>query len=65
MLLKSHLKSYPGPKNINFLWNLGALISITMFLQILTGIVVAIYYTSDIITVYSSVMHLIREVYFG
>jgi len=65
VLLKSHLKSYPSPKSINLLWNLGFLIGVTMFLQILTGILLGLHYTPDINSAYSSVMHILREVYFG
>ena len=36
-----------------------------MLLQILTGIVLGLHYTSEINYVYYSVMHIIREIYFG
>ena len=64
MILRCHLKSYPCPKNMNFLWNQGFLLGITMLLQILTGIFLGLYYTPDINSAYSSVMHILREVYF-
>ena len=52
-------------KNLNFLWNQGFLIILTMLLQILTGMVLGLHYTSEINCAYYSVMHIIREVYFG
>jgi ubiquinol-cytochrome c reductase cytochrome b subunit len=61
----NHLKSYPCPKNINFLWNQGFLVALTMLLQILTGILLGLHYTPDINSAYYSLMHILREVYFG
>ena len=61
----NHLKSYPCPKNINFLWNQGFLVALTMLLQILTGILLGLHYTPDINSAYYSLMHIFREVYFG
>ena len=36
-----------------------------MLLQILTGILLGLHYTSEMNYAYYSVMHIIREVYFG
>ena len=38
LLIKSHLLSYPCPIIINYLWNIGFLLGITIILQIITGI---------------------------
>ena len=62
-IAKSHLKSYPCPKNFNYLWNQGFLIILAMLLQILTGILLGLHYTSEMNYAYYSVMHIIREVY--
>jgi len=50
---------------MNFLWNLGFLVALTMILQILTGILLGLHYTPHINSAYSSLMHILREVYFG
>merc|ERR1711894_796328 len=63
--VKSHLQSYPCPLQINFFWNLGFLLGVAIILQIITGILLALHYTSDISTAYFSVFFLIREVYYG
>merc|ERR1712006_28751 len=65
LLVKSHLQSYPCPLQINFFWNLGFLLGITIILQIITGIFLALHYTSDLNSAYSSVFFLIREVFYG
>merc|ERR1712125_91449 len=65
LLMKSHLQSYPSPLQINYFWNLGFLLGVAIVLQIVTGIFLALYYTSDINSAYFSVFFLIREVYYG
>ena len=51
-IAKSHLKSYPCPKNFNYLWNQGFLIILAMLLQILTGILLGLHYTSEMNKIY-------------
>ena len=63
--MKSHLQSYPCPLQINSFWNLGFLLGITIFLQIITGIFLGLHYTSDLNSAYSSVFFFIREIYYG
>merc|ERR1712179_192943 len=65
LLMKSHLQSYPCPLQINFFWNLGFLLGVAIVLQIVTGIFLALHYTSDLNSAYSSVFFLIREVNYG
>jgi len=63
--MKSHLQSYPCPLQINSFWNLGFLLGITIILQIITGIFLALHYTSDLNSAYSSIFFFIREIYYG
>merc|ERR1711904_620032 len=63
--MKSHLQSYPSPLQINTFWNLGFLLGVAIMLQIITGIFLALHYTSDLNSAYFSVLFLIREVYYG
>merc|ERR1712190_616444 len=65
LLMKSHLQSYPCPLQINFFWNMGFLLGVAIIIQIVTGIFLALHYTSDLNSAYSSVFFLIREVYYG
>jgi ubiquinol-cytochrome c reductase cytochrome b subunit len=44
---------------------MGFLLAVAIILQIFTGILLALHYTSDISTAYFSVFFLIREVYYG
>merc|ERR1712201_9021 len=45
--------------------NLGFLLGIAIIIQIITGIFLALHYTSDLSSAYFSVFFLIREVYYG
>merc|ERR1712230_259013 len=65
LLMKSHLQSYPCPLQINSFWNFGFLLGIAIILQIITGIFLALHYTSDLKIAYFSLFFLIREVYYG
>merc|ERR1712137_221599 len=65
LLMKSHLQSYPCPLQINYFWNLGFLLGIAIILQIITGIFLALHYTSDLNSAYYQIFFLIREVYYG
>merc|ERR1712127_1118609 len=65
LLMKSHLQSYPCPLQINYFWNLGFLLGITIILQIITGIFLGLHYTSDLNSAYSSLFFLIREIFYG
>merc|ERR1712153_258200 len=65
LLVKSHLQSYPCPLQINFFWNFGFLLGIAIVLQIITGIFLALHYTSDLNSAYFSLFFLIREVFYG
>merc|ERR1711937_986648 len=65
LLMGSHLQSYPCPLQINFFWNLGFLLGIAIVLQIVTGIFLALHYTSDLNSAYYQIFFLIREVYYG
>ena len=63
--MKSHLQSYPCPLIINYFWNLGFLLGITILLQIISGIFLGLHYTSDINSAYFSIFFIIREIYYG
>merc|ERR1712110_361924 len=63
--MKSHLQSYPCPLQINYFWNLGFSLGITIILQIISGIFLALHYTSDLNSAYSSLFFFIREMLYG
>nr|WGG39970.1 cytochrome b [Microtus kikuchii] len=55
----------PAPSNISSWWNFGSLLSLCLAVQILTGLFLAMHYTSDTSTAFSSVAHICRDVNYG
>nr|ALH16667.1 cytochrome b [Maccullochella macquariensis]ALH16719.1 cytochrome b [Maccullochella macquariensis]ALH16745.1 cytochrome b [Maccullochella macquariensis]ALH16758.1 cytochrome b [Maccullochella macquariensis]ALH16771.1 cytochrome b [Maccullochella macquariensis] len=55
----------PTPSNISSWWNFGSLLSLCLITQILTGLFLAMHYTPDITTAFSSVTHICRDVNYG
>nr|AFU06472.1 cytochrome b [Belonesox belizanus] len=59
------LVDLPAPTNISAWWNFGSLLGLCLITQILTGLFLAMHYTSDISTAFSSVAHICRDVNYG
>nr|AFJ97132.1 cytochrome b [Galaxiella pusilla]AFJ97134.1 cytochrome b [Galaxiella pusilla]AFJ97135.1 cytochrome b [Galaxiella pusilla]AFJ97136.1 cytochrome b [Galaxiella pusilla] len=59
------LVDLPAPSNISVWWNFGSLLGLCLASQILTGLFLAMHYTSDISTAFSSVAHICRDVSYG
>nr|YP_009231502.1 cytochrome b [Hippocampus kelloggi]AHB14436.1 cytochrome b [Hippocampus kelloggi]ALV90423.1 cytochrome b [Hippocampus kelloggi] len=59
------LVDLPAPSNISVWWNFGSLLGLCLITQILTGLFLAMHYTSDIATAFSSVTHICRDVNYG
>nr|AEM06980.1 cytochrome b [Microtus fortis] len=55
----------PAPSNISSWWNFGSLLGLCLIIQILTGLFLAMHYTSDTTTAFSSVAHICRDVNYG
>ena len=64
-IVNNALIDLPAPPNISSWWNFGSLLGICLILQILTGLFLAIHYTSDTITAFSSVTHICQDVNYG
>nr|YP_003345097.1 cytochrome b [Nessorhamphus ingolfianus]BAI53274.1 cytochrome b [Nessorhamphus ingolfianus] len=59
------LVDLPAPSNISAWWNFGSLLGLCLMVQILTGLFLAMHYTSDLSTAFSSVAHTCRDVQYG
>nr|AVD30040.1 cytochrome b [Psammomys vexillaris] len=55
----------PTPPNISSWWNFGSLLGICLAIQIATGLFLAMHYTADTTTAFSSVSHICRDVNYG
>nr|QWE36941.1 cytochrome b [Osmerus mordax] len=59
------LVDLPAPSNISVWWNFGSLLGLCLIIQILTGLFLAMHYTAETATAFSSVVHLCRDVNYG
>nr|AGI16376.1 cytochrome b [Erethizon dorsatum] len=55
----------PTPSNISSWWNFGSLLGVCLLLQIVTGLFLAMHYTADTSTAFSSITHICRDVNYG
>nr|AFQ23600.1 cytochrome b [Balaena mysticetus] len=55
----------PIPSNISSWWNFGSLLGLCLIMQILTGLFLAMHYTPDTTTAFSSITHICRDVNYG
>ncbi|CAN5613647.1 cytochrome b [soil metagenome] len=55
----------PTPKNLNWMWIWGIVLSFSLVLQIVTGIVLVMHYTPDTSLAFASVEHIMRDVNAG
>ncbi len=64
-LIHSSFVAYPVPRNLNYLWAFGAILSFMLVAQIVTGVVLAMHYTPESTMAFDSVEHIMRDVNFG
>jgi ubiquinol-cytochrome c reductase cytochrome b subunit len=57
--------AYPTPKNLNYWWTFGAILSFMLIAQIVTGVVLTMHYTPDATMAFSSVEKIMRDVNWG
>ena len=63
--LTGHLMDFPTPKNLNYWWTFGGILSIMLIVQLITGIVLAMHYTAHVDYAFASVEHIMRDVNYG
>jgi len=61
-IVRNSLVDLPTPLNISNWWNFGSLLGVCLGIQIITGIFLAIHFTSDTSTAFERVEHIIRDV---
>nr|ANT45808.1 cytochrome b [Adelphocoris suturalis] len=61
-IINNSLIDLPSPSSISLWWNFGSLIGLSLMIQIMTGLFLAMHYTPNIEMAFSSVMHICRDV---
>ncbi len=64
-LMHSSFVAYPTPRNLNYWWTFGGILSFCLGVQIITGIVLAMHYTPTVAGAFDSVEHIMRDVNYG
>nr|BCL84752.1 cytochrome b [Argulus japonicus] len=63
--INSSLVDLPTPSNINIWWNMGSMLGVTLMMQIITGIFLAVHYVPNVSMAFESVIHIMRDVNYG
>jgi quinol-cytochrome oxidoreductase complex cytochrome b subunit len=64
-LLKSSFVDYPTPRNLNYWWTFGGILTVVLVIQIVTGVVLVMHYTATAEGAFDSVEHIMRNVNYG
>ena len=65
LTLSKHLTDYPTPKNLNYWWTFGGILTFCLISQIITGIVLGMHYVAHADMAFSSIEHIMRDVNYG
>jgi ubiquinol-cytochrome c reductase cytochrome b subunit len=63
--LNREIVDYPTPRNLSYWWNFGSIAGVALVIQIVVGIVLAMYYTPHADTAFDSVERIMRDVNYG
>nr|YP_659446.1 cytochrome b [Semnopithecus entellus]ABD39252.1 cytochrome b [Semnopithecus entellus] len=64
-MINHSLTDLPTPSNISAWWNFGSLLATCLMLQIITGLFLAMHYSPDTSSAFSSIAHITRDVNYG
>jgi ubiquinol-cytochrome c reductase cytochrome b/c1 subunit len=64
-LIHSSFVAYPTPRNLNYWWTFGGILTVMLAVQIVTGIVLAMHYTPHVDHAFNSVETIMRDVNYG
>jgi len=64
-MMHDQLQVYPTPRNLNYLWTFGGILTFFLAVQLITGIVLAMHYVPHESMAFDSVEHIMRDVNWG
>jgi ubiquinol-cytochrome c reductase cytochrome b/c1 subunit len=64
-LIHSSFVAYPTPRNLNYWWTFGGILTVMLAVQIVTGVVLAMHYTPHVDHAFNSVETIMRDVNYG
>jgi quinol-cytochrome oxidoreductase complex cytochrome b subunit len=57
--------TFPTPKNLNYWWTFGGILSLMLGMQIVTGIILAMHYVPHVDYAFDSIQRIMRDVNYG
>src|ERR1700734_1078959 len=64
-LVHSSFIAYPVPRNLNYMWTFGAILSFMLVAQIVTGVVLAMHFIPSSTQAFASIDNIMRNVNYG
>jgi len=64
-MMHGQFVDFPTPRNLNYLWTFGGILTLVLGVQLLTGIVLAMHYIPSATEAFDSVEHIRRDVNYG
>jgi quinol-cytochrome oxidoreductase complex cytochrome b subunit len=64
-LVHSSFVVFPNPRNLNYWWTFGGILTFMLVAQIATGVILAMHYTVQASLAFNSVEHIMRDVNYG
>lgn len=64
-MMHGQFVDFPTPRNLNYMWTFGGILTFCLVAQIVTGIVLAMHYVPSASMAFDSVQHIKRDVNFG
>ncbi|MEC7735201.1 MAG: cytochrome b/b6 [Pseudomonadota bacterium] len=60
-----HVLQFPTPKNLNYFWTFGFILTMCLVTQIITGVILAMHYAPTALNAFDSIEHIMRNVNYG
>jgi ubiquinol-cytochrome c reductase cytochrome b subunit len=64
-VMKNQFIDYPTPRNLNYLWTFGGILTLILVGQIITGVILAMHYQPSAAGAFDSIEHIRRDVNYG
>jgi ubiquinol-cytochrome c reductase cytochrome b subunit len=61
-LINGYVVDSSQPVNISYAWNFGSLLAVSLGVQIVTGVTLAMHYNPSVAEAFNSIEHIMRDV---
>lgn len=65
VIVNNYIIDSPTAGNISYIYNIGSILGLILIIQIITGILLGLYYCSDITMAFDSIEHINRDISYG